>query len=160
MPQNPYTPSTLEEILWEARRAINNDDREKNVTIDNFGYTVSEETRRFGSNHSIQSAGSKVFLDSREDVVQASILSSTQGNLEHRITAYSTGALRYSVYKNGEEISWLPLDSETASHPLTDAEAIRNLQLSITSDGEVDRAEQQQIINLVQQAREYIDRGR
>lgn len=137
----------------EAMRAQQNDEGQRNVDVrieaQRSAYSVNEETRRRpGSNNSLQSVGAVV--DTAQSSNTRAFVLSTQGQATSIVEAYANGTVMLTHTQNGVQVR---TDITGASRDVT-ASGIRLLQQNIAADGEVDRVEQQQIINLVNQAKE------
>lgn len=137
----------------EAMRAQQNDEDQRNVDVrieaQRSAYSVNEETRRRpGSNNSLQSVGAVV--DTAQSSNTRAFVLSTQGQATSIVEGYANGTVMLTHTQNGVQVR---TDITGASRDVT-ASGIRLLQQNIAADGEVDRVEQQQIINLVNQAKE------
>lgn len=140
-------------INVEAMRAQQNDEGQRNVDVrieaQRSAYSVNEETRRLpGRNNSLQSVGAVV--DTAQSSNTRAFVLSTQGQATSIVEAYANGTVMLTHTQNGVQVR---TDITGASRDVT-ASGIRLLQQNIAADGEVDRVEQQQIINLVNQAKE------
>lgn len=136
----------------EGQQAEQNDTRQDNVTTriaaQESSYKVGEETRRRSEyNTSLQSVGA--YADSAQPVNTRAFVISTNGASKTTLEGYANGTVMLIEERNGIKIR---TDITGANREIT-AAGIRMLERNIAADGEVDRVEQQQIINLVDKAR-------
>lgn len=140
---------TPQELVREAVQVFSNDSGQRNVELGSGAYVVSEETRRFGSNFSLQSVA---FLS--VDGTQVAMLESIQGKFETRLLAMDNGRVILNTAGKSRDIT-----DDLAQAGLTAAD-IRRTQQDIAADGEISRPEQVTIKNMIDKAASVAFKGK
>lgn len=152
-----FTRLSLAQLEAEANSAKSRDKGRESVNIEPGFYSVNEETRRFATNQNKSIQSVRYSIQDGGDAIAA--LSSRKFGLigiegpqseEHLIGA-ADGTVLLISKENGQSIT-LNITEAAARAGIT-AAGIRRTQQDIAADGEVDRVEQQTIINTITKAK-------